>query len=76
MLRSGRSGSDGEFEGCWAFAGAAAFDFAVGAAGDMRLVAVDGGQATLTTYNHTGWDQYPAADAFGPSAPLMPMRLV
>ena len=65
VLRSGDAGSDGRFEGCWAFA-ADAFDYAVNGDGDLRVVAAAGGNATLSTYNHSGYASYPAADAFGP----------
>jgi len=74
VLRSGRSGSDGEFEGCYAFDGLL-FGFAVNGDGDMRLASVDSsGQPALSTYNRSGWAQYPASDAFGPSTPLPPPR--
>jgi len=82
VLRSGAAGSDGQFEGCWAFAAAAAgaaFDFAIGAGGDMRLVTVGGddaaaasapAQPVLLTYGAAGWDSYPATDTFGPATAL------
>ena len=74
VLRSGRSGSDGEFEGCYAFDGLV-FGFAVNGDGDMRLASVDSaGRPALSTYNRSGWAQYPASDAFGPSTPLPPPR--
>ena len=81
VLRSGDAGSDGRFEGSWAFTGAS-FDFAVNAAGDMRLVVVGGDYAVpggapapapaavLLTYNRSGWETYPASDSFGPATEL------
>lgn len=69
VLRGG-GGYDG-FEGCWAFNGWV-FDFEVyaepgGAGDDIRLVASpDNATLQIATYNHTGYDQYPAADAWGP----------
>lgn len=59
-------------EGSWAFPASGQswgfdIDAAPGGAGDMRLL----GWANITSlsvvgYNHTGWDSYPASDAFGP----------
>lgn len=74
VLRSGDSGSDGHFEGCYAFEGSA-FDYAINSDGDMRLVTVGGddaasAQTVLLTYNRSGWDGYPASDTFGPAVPL------
>jgi hypothetical protein len=71
----GEGGWDG-FEGCWAFKGSV-FDFEIdappapGGQGDMRLFSSPTNVTlALRTYNHTGWDNYPATDAFGPPTVL------
>ena len=67
----GRGGWDG-FEGSWAIDGYV-FDAEVNDRGDMRLVtSPDNATLSLLTYNHSGWDNYPASDAFGPSTTIVP----
>ena len=71
VLRSGTSGSDGEFEGCYAFDGFL-FDFSIDReTGDMRLAtSPDNSTAGVQSYAKKGWDVYPASDEFSTLLPL------
>jgi hypothetical protein len=71
VLRSGTSGSDGEFEGCYAFDGFL-FDFAIDrGTGDMRLAtSPDNVTVGVQSYAKKGWDVYPASDEFSTFLPL------
>lgn len=72
VLRSGTSGSDGEFEGCYAFDGFL-FDFAIDhETGDMRLAtSPDNKTIGVQSYAKKGWDVYPASDEFSTFLPLL-----
>ena len=67
----GKSDSVG-MEGSWAFPASGQswgfdIDASPGGAGDMRLLGwVNITTLSVVSYNHTGWDSYPASDAFGP----------
>jgi hypothetical protein len=71
VLRSGTSGSDGEFEGCYAFDGFL-FDFSIDReTGDMRLAtSPDNSTAGVQSYAKKGWNVYPASDEFSSLLPL------
>jgi hypothetical protein len=70
VLRGG--GGFDEMDGCWAFpASGESWGFDIdappGGAGDMRMFGwANASSLAVVTYNHSGWDTYPASDAFGP----------
>jgi hypothetical protein len=70
ILRGGESPSGGDdgWVGAYAF-GAGAWDFAVTPDGDAVVAFTpDNATLALSTYSASGWDSYPAGDAWSPQA--------
>jgi hypothetical protein len=71
VLRGGSGYNN--MDGSWAFpASGASWGFDIDAlGGDMRLFGwANATSVGLVDFNHSGWDSYPATDAFGPVTPV------